>query len=274
MAPAKKKLSGQEQRDAKKAAKQKKLLIFLAPVLLVAVALQLPKLLGGDEEAAPTETSAVEGAESGEPASADGSSPGDAPGAVPPVAPGAPGDPFAGAGGIGAVPTVARLAEVSDSDPLAAADISELISFSTFVGNDPFVQLVEAPPAAEESSAPEGGDKPGSDDPGAAPGDPGTVDTLAILEINGEQEVVQVGDPFPADDPAFKLVSIDGEAAIAFGLVEGSFSSGIETLDLETGKSITLVSQPDGFRYTIRLVQITADAGAIEGLPAPAAPAQ
>ena len=46
---------------------------------------------------------------------------------------------------------------------------------------------------------------------------------------------------------------------IKFGLVEGSFSSGVETLDLDLGKSITLISQPDGFRFTIELVAFPAE---------------
>ncbi len=269
---AKKKLSPAEQREAQKQAKQKKILLILAPVLLIAVAIQIPKLLGGDEEPAATDTTAVEedGAEA--PAPAAGAAPDPSPTASPadgtdPVL----GDPLLG--GPGVPSSVARLAEVSDSDPLAPVGVSELISFTTFIGDDPFVQLVEPPPPAEESGGGGAGGGGGSGSgSGGASGDPAATESLAILEINGAQEVVQVGGHFPADDPAFRLVAIDGTAAITFGLVEGSFSSGIETLDVETGRSITLVSQPDGFRYTIRLVQITTDAGAIQGLPAPAPP--
>ena len=266
MAPTKKKLSAQEQRDAQKRAKQKKILMVLVPVLLIAVAMQIPRLLGGSEEAVPAETPAAEGAESGASAPPEGS----APAPVEPGDPlGVPGDPLAD-GGLGVAPAVGRLAEVADSDPAAPVEISELISFSTFIGDDPFVQLVQSPAQAPGSGGGGAGASGGaSGDGGAA--EPDAPDSLAILEINGEQEVVQVGGVFPADDPAFRLVSIDGQAAVAFGLVEGSFSTGIDTLDLETGKSITLVSQPDGFRFTIRLVQITTDAGAIEGLPPPPA---
>ena len=265
MAAAKKRLSPQEQRDAQKQAKQKKILLILGPLLLIAVAIQIPKLLGGSEEPAADEAAAVEGAEAGE--SAPPASP--AAPAEPGESPDVPGDPLAG-GGLGVAPAVGRLAEVEDSDPIAPVEISELISFSTFIGDDPFVQLVQPPPQAPESGGSEEGAS-GDGSGGSGVGDPGAIETLAILEINGEQEVVAVGGSFPADDPAFRLVSVDGQAAIAFGLVEGSFSTGIDTLDLETGKSITLVSQPDGFRYTIRLVQITTDAGSIEGLSPPPA---
>ena len=78
------------------------------------------------------------------------------------------------------------------------------------------------------------------------------------MQINGELETVELDGTFPADDPAFRLVTIDARK-IEFGLVEGSFSSGIETLDLELGKSITLISQPDGFRFTIELVAFPAE---------------
>ena len=266
MAPAKKKkLSPTEQREAQKAAKQKKLLMILAPVLLIAVAIQVPRLLGGDE-AAPDETSTAESVEGAE--GAEGGAPPPEPGATPadPAAPA--GDPLAGDGISLAAPTAASLSEVADSDPLAEVDNTELVSFSTFRGSDPFVQLVEGPSEEEEAEAAEEAADPGSDPGGGDLGDPGVIEAFAILEINGEQEVVQVGQTFPADDPAFRLVSVQGLASISFGLVEGSFSSGIDTLDLEAGRSITLVSQPDGFRYTIRLVQLATDAGAIEGLPA------
>ena len=166
-----------------------------------------------------------------------------------------------------AAPPSTRLSEVPNSDPLAEVDATELVSFSTFVGDDPFVQLVESAPAEEEAEAvdPEASEE-GEGEPGS--GDNTLVIGLAILEINGEQEVVELEGGFPADEPAFKLTEIQGTASITFGLIEGSFSSGIDTLDLEVGKSITLISQPDGFRYTIRLVQIAGDAGVIESAPA------
>lgn len=266
MAPPKKKLSAKEQREAQKQAKQKKLIMILAPILLIAVAIQVPRLLGGgEEESASTDTTAVETTEGGAPA-ADGGQPAES-GTPAPAAP-VTGDPTLDqALGI-AAPTVARLDEVPDSDPLAPVDETELVSFTTFLASDPFVQLVEPPLEEEQEDEPaeeKGG--AGGAEPGSGATDPGSIEILAILEINGTSEVVRIGDAFPLDDPAFKLVAIDAEGSVTFGLVEGSFSSGIETLDLETGKSITLVSQPDGFRYTIRLIQLSEDVGAIEAPP-------
>jgi hypothetical protein len=255
---SKKKLSGKEQRDAQKKAKQRKMLIILGPVLLLLVIFQGSKLLGGEEEADPAEAIATSTAES------DGSAPpaeGAAPGSEVPV------DDLGGLPDVIAAASSTRLNEVPNSDPLAEVDATELVSFSTFVGDDPFVQLVEPAPVEEEAEAadPEASEEGGGE---AGSGGDTLVIGLAILEINGEQEVVELEAGFPAEEPAFKLTEIEGTASIAFGLIEGSFSSGIDTLDLEVGKSITLVSQPDGFRYTIRLVQIAGDAGAIESAPA------
>ncbi len=274
MAPKRgKKLSAKEQRDAQKAAKQKKILLILAPVMLIAVAIQVPRLLGGgEEEAASTETTLTDtaGATSTAPDEA-----GNAP--EPSGEPQPAGTPPADAGSSPVVVEPAalgtssstRLSEVPDSDPLPPVDVTELISFSTFVGDDPFVQQVEPEQESEPESEPAA--EPDSGEPGSEGGEPGVITALAILEINGEQEVVAVAASFPADDPAFELIAIKGSESIEFGLAEGSFSSGIDSLDLEAGKSITLISQPDGFRYTFRLVSIAGDAGAIETAPAPPA---
>ena len=41
------------------------------------------------------------------------------------------------------------------------------------------------------------------------------------------------------------------------GLVSGSFSNGQETVKVKVGKTVTLVSQPDGVRYVIKLVSVS-----------------
>ena len=38
------------------------------------------------------------------------------------------------------------------------------------------------------------------------------------------------------------------------GLVTGSFSTGVPTVDLNVGETLTLISQPDGVRYEIELI--------------------
>jgi hypothetical protein len=74
---------------------------------------------------------------------------------------------------------------------------------------------------------------------------------VASLSINDITEEVVVGANFPSSNPVFKLVLIDGDA-INVGLVNGAFSTGTSTIDVELGESRTLLSQPDGTRYRVK----------------------
>ena len=73
------------------------------------------------------------------------------------------------------------------------------------------------------------------------------------IVVNGKASVLDVGDSFPEGDPAFKIVSI-GTGSVEIGLVDGSFSTGVDTITVKVGEPVTLISQPDGARYTIRLI--------------------
>ena len=73
----------------------------------------------------------------------------------------------------------------------------------------------------------------------------------ATLSINDIDETVTTGGRFPASNPVFRLVAIDGNAVV-IGLVSGAFSTGTSTIDVEIGETRTLVSQPDGTRYRVR----------------------
>lgn len=226
-----------------KEAKQKKLLLLLVPVLAILLVLQGPKLLkvvnGGDAktEAAPAETA---------PASTD-------PATTPP-------DPSAADPATVLDPVaLAGTAILTDSDVPPPADEGQLTSFGRFVGKDLFAQLVEPAPSQEDQPPAE--DASGTDDaqPGDGDGDssdaePETPNT-AELTVNGVAESVTVGGSFPASDPIFRLAEIDGEVA-KIGLVTGSFSTGDATLDLKVGETLTLVSQPDGIRYQIKLLNV------------------
>lgn len=164
--------------------------------------------------------------------------------------------------------------EDTDGAPEPAA--GKIISFTRFAARDPFVQLVveedeagtavaeteSPPPATPESTS--GGD-------GASPSSAGSTDSSggstivetpdsggdtaleATIRVNGAVAVVSVGDEFPESDPAFTLVEITDEVA-RIGLAVGSFSNGVETLDLRVGDTVTLISQPDGARFVLRLV--------------------
>jgi hypothetical protein len=175
----------------------------------------------------------------------------------------------------------------TDEPPEAGED--QLISFTRFEARDPFVQLVDDSSASgdepqgdeaavgdtaatDSGSASSGTDTTaatstgssssgstdttttvGSTDDTAATS--GTTSTSVSISVNGDVLVVAVGDTFPPSDPAFKLVAIDGDL-VKIGLAGGSFSNGAQTVNLKAGDSVTLISQPDGARFTIEIVEI------------------
>jgi hypothetical protein len=225
-----------------KAAKQKKILLLLAPVLVILVVLQGPKLMKAFSPPANTESEAAETS----PASAEGA-------ATDPAAPITP-----SASGI-----------LIESDVPPAPDEGQLISFGRFTGKDPFRQLVQA--EEDDSGAGSGGDSSGGDesggDSGEEPsGEDGDVPNTAELTVNEAAESVKVGGSFPSADPIFRLASIEGSIA-KIGLVTGSFSTGVATLDLKVGETLTLVSQPDGVRYKIKLLDVLIGGAASESTP-------
>ena len=239
-------------KQKRKEAKQKKILFILVPLLLVIAFIQVPKLMksgGGSTTAAATTGAADTSA-----APADTS--GVAPASTAPAAPVLPTGPV----------------QLVDSDLQPAADPGQLLTFDRFVGKDPFEQQVK-PPAGDQSTGP----APGKD--GTAPGDTGTttpeiLPNAAELVVNGVLESVKIGAGFPASDPTFRLVSIDGKTqTIHIGLVRGSFSTGVSTIELQVGKKLTLVSQPDGVRYEIEVKDLTTMSGDSTTTPSSATPA-
>jgi hypothetical protein len=237
----------------KKDAKQKKILIALVPLLLLLLFWQGPgmlKALSGGEAAPPPPTVPPATTVATDPTAPPSPS---APG-VPPADPAAP-------------------LTLSESDVPLPADSGQLISFDRFIGKDPFKQQVVArsvsqgdePPAATTPGTTPGGatTPPGGANtpPGGAttptdfdPGDPVTV-TYALIKTNGERETVGVDATFPTGDPIFRLAALTPRRA-AISLVTGSFSNGHETVKVDVGDSITLVSQPDGIRYKITIVSV------------------
>jgi hypothetical protein len=125
-----------------------------------------------------------------------------------------------------------------DSDPLLSPATGQLIVFSRFVSKDPF----RAKPSSTSSSD-------GSEGPtGNA--------SSASLEVNGTAEDVKIGETFPAADPAFRLVNAGGQSA-EIGLASGSFANGQETIAVNMGETLVLVSDPDGKRYAIKLLGVS-----------------
>jgi hypothetical protein len=237
---------------AQKDARQKKVLLVLAPILIGLLAWQGPGMLkaftGGDSPPAtaaqPTETAAA---------------PDPAADAAPSTA---AGDPAATATGGSSLP---------DADEPYTPGAGQLVGFDRFIGKDPFRQQVAA--KAADSGAPDPGPDGGKDDDGSGggagsggddqPPDGGGGDgdgdgdafATATLAVNGVSETVSVDGTFPTSDPVFRLVSI-GARSVKIGLVAGEFSNGARTIKVALGKKVTLVSQPDGFRFTIKLVTL------------------
>jgi hypothetical protein len=254
----------------------------MLPVLIALVAWQGPKVLNQvrGEEAPP--------AEAAEPASTGAVE------QAPTGSTGAPTDPATtGAGTTGTetagtetgapVPTDPTAVAVSDTQTLSdtdlppAADEGQLIAFSRFDARDPFEQIVqgeaesgditETNPDVSGSPVPTtpppstGGVTPTpSVQPGVSPTvpttpTPGVSTDQAKISINGQVQTLSVGDKFPQTDPAFELVAVSA-GQVTIGLANGSFSSGVQTITLNVGEPVTLISQPDGARFTLKLISV------------------
>ena len=231
----------QEALRRRKEARQKKMLFALAPVLLLLVAWQGPgifKQITGGGTPPPTTAAPTTSTEPGaDPTTA--AAPTTAGGAVPAV-------------------VVATNGVLPDTDGLEAAGPGQLIAFDRFLGKDPFKQQVvlrqpaAGPPPGTNPPPSNGGGNP----PTFTPDDPGTTaPASAILDINDSAETVDVKGTFPESDPLFRLVSVSS-SSVKVGLVSGQFNNGKKTITIKLGKSVTLVSQPDGVRYVITFVSV------------------
>jgi len=257
---------GEEILRQRKEAKQKKILFVLGPIFLLLMVWQGPgyvkMLTGGGSEptAATSSTSATTGATPD-------------PGLA---APPSTVDPSA----VPAAPPAAGALALPDSDQPLGADTGQLISFGRFLSKDPFKQGV-APPSTPDGST--SGTSGGTDSTGGTGstgsggssggtvvppstgtngggGDSGgggsfTTASTADIRVNGTTESVKRDMPFPMSDPLFQLVSLTNTTA-KIGLVAGSFSNGKKTVTLKLGKVLTLVSEPDGLRYRLKLISV------------------
>jgi hypothetical protein len=120
-----------------------------------------------------------------------------------------------------------RASALPDTDAQPDLLDGQLVSFSRFLGRDPFAQIVL---------------------PGA------NSDVAATVEVNQKSEDLAIGDSFPASDPTFKLVGVSGQSAL-IGLVSGSFSGGKDTITINVGETLVLAAN-DGARYAIKLVSV------------------
>ena len=243
--------------------KQKKILIGLAPLLLLLLVWQGPGMLkamtGGDK--GPVPVVQPEGGPATTPA------PGTA--APAPIRPPRPRPRRPRPASAPATPVVTTL---PSTDGTAEAGEGQLVAFDRFVGKDPFRQLVDdtedtgggggattPPPGTGFEPGPNanggGGNGGGSNGGGGSGGSTPATYTSATLKVNGNQETVSVKGTFPSYDPIFRLKKVT-RTGVELVLVTGAFTEGQDAISVKVGKSVTLVSQPDGQRFVIKLVSV------------------
>jgi hypothetical protein len=173
----------------------------------------------------------------------------------------------------------ADLASVADSDQAPVIEPGQLATFERFSSKDPFAQQAEPVKAAPKPADVEDGtDKAPVADKGGEPkadsgksdagtdggfttgggtAAPATPATATSISVNGVAEDVAVEGAFPKDEPTFVLVSLaeDGKS-VEIGIAGGEYASGGETMKLTFGKKITLQNTADGSRYEIELLSI------------------
>ena len=262
--------------DPKAKAKRQKMIAAVGGVILVGLlAFQVPrtmKLMKSDDTTAsstPASTTTTAGSTPLAPPALDGSA-------------------TAGTGAPVASPTVTSSDGVSDpSNPLPPS-AGQLVSFSKFKGKDPFHQQIVdcgrttgdgaaaggaacaavAKAATKAASSKAGASKAAASKVGATAGAatgngltggsaaaaPARV-TKATITVNGLASVVSVGASFPAAAPVFTLVSLTPRAA-RIGIVDGTYETGVPTVTLAKGKTVTLMNTADGTRYVLRLVSV------------------
>jgi hypothetical protein len=172
----------------------------------------------------------------------------------------------AGTGLVAAAPS----GSATGSSALAVSAATQLDNFALLPLKDPFHALVST---ASEGSAPAAAATPGTTTPPApkAKTAPVTVKlaaptpfiaappnppNAALIELNGQRQIVGIGDPFPTAQPLFKLVGL-AKKSVQIGVFAGSFSSGDPLLAIKKGHKITLVNQFDNTHYVLKLVGLT-----------------
>ena len=245
-----------------KQARQKKIAIGGAVLLIAVLAIQVPRMMkmmgGGTSSSAPAATPTTT-----------------AP-ATPTPTPGTPSAPSTP--GAVASPSAGGLPE-SDQRPAPAP--GQLVSFDRFESKDPFVQQLSNDPTGA-SPAPTGAEASPTQQPGpsvvpstpAPGGSPTTAPTTtqpatqpaqgspapaapasAVIAVNGVSERVDAGADFPKLDPVFRLVSVT-KRSVKVGIAGGTYATGAQTVTLVRAEPLTLMNTADGARYELRLVSV------------------
>ena len=222
---------------AAKDRRAKKMAIGGAVLLVAILAFELPHYLGGSKSS---------------PSAAGTTASSTTPGSTSPGAT-VPGTAAA------AVAPVTTSTKLPNSDAAPARLKSQLYSFNTFAGKDPFVQQISTESAtgstsSSSSSAPSSSSSaPQSGSVQQTSARRLTTRGVATISVNGKSEVVRVGGSFPRANPVFTLVSL-ARGAVNIGIANGSYTSGAQTVRLVSGRSLTLVDTASGVRYTVRLL--------------------
>jgi hypothetical protein len=263
-----------------KAAKQKKIAIGGAVLLVLLLAVEVPKTMkrmhgsgGADWRTA-------------QPAPPDATAAPPTGLAVPTLAGGNPAAP--------AATTTQEGPLASETAPTAA--VGQLASFGRFASKDPFASQAPTTPTATTPPTPptppttpsSDGSVPGAPGaavPGSTPAAPPTaVLTSAVIEVNKIKSLVTVNSDFPASTdpnmpPVFHLKSVTAHSA-KVSIAGGTYSNGAPSITLQEGKPVTLMNTADGTRYTLVLwpqgtdvSSTTTGATPAPSAPAPAAPA-
>ncbi len=245
---------------AAKAARQKKILIGGAVLLVALLAFQVPrtmKMLKGPE-AKHTSTSA----------SASTTPTETTPATTAPAVP------------VSGTPT-ARPVLTAQLSPAAREGQLAVLS-NSFKSKDPFRQLIDEDAVTSESETSASTEKKPKRTlkvvPSAKPAKPAATPApvtpaaptpavkkivlpllSATIAVNGERIGVDLKVDFPADAPLFHLISLTKRTA-KISIVGGSLTDRKTTLTLRRGKPLTLVNTADGTRYRLKLIATSSSA--------------
>ena len=233
-------------KSSARAARERKQKIFVAiggVILLLLMAIQLPKLMGGSTPSASGDTTTTVAGES-------------TPGETTP----------SGTTGTSTTPTpVSTPVGLTDTDRPLPVGPGQLRSFSAFGRKDPFVQQIEDPSSSSSGQGGEKGSGSGSGggetkEPEKTPSQGFTTEAapaVTVISVNGVRQVLETGAAFPAADPVFVLVAENAKAKTALvGVVGGAYKNGANTTKLKVGKPLVLVNTTTGARYRVVLVAV------------------
>jgi hypothetical protein len=227
-----------EQRAARER-KQKIFVVVGGLVLVLLLAIQLPKVLGGGSDSASPETS-----ETTEATEATTQAETTAP------------EPKTEA------PTTVAVS-LGDTDRPLPSDPRKLRSLRSFSGKDPFVQQVDTPtPEAggEAGSAADGpgdGEEPQPEENSAGFSVGQATASATVISVNGVRPVLSPGDLFPTASPTFVLVAEQPSAnTVSIGVAGGQYEGGAKVTKLTVRKPLVLVNTTTGASYRLVLVSV------------------